>query len=400
MPNIKEKANIICLSNQLWDYPLWTNKKHVMSRLAQRGYPVVFVDPPINTGRLFFKQLMAKKWSVKRLNTLSYEDGGVTVFSPLNPVPANEKLAKTFCERINKLAKAKFDPSCKTVLWVYHVEIENIEVFLKELKYDILVYDCVDNYTAFPKYDTPEKKQKITAQEDFVVKKADIVFATAPGLVDRLSRLNPKTFYTPNVGDYERFSKVTELANQIPQDIQSIPRPRIGFTGAVDDYKFDKELVKRVASDYPSYSFIVIGPLALKDKEASVKELGFEGIPNIYFLGTRDYSLMPRYFAGFDAMLIPYQLNDYTVGGCFPIKFHEGLAAGLPVIVTNLPAYRPFADVCYISKSYNEFSQNIRHALEQNNDQLKHKRQAVARENDWEGKVDKMLSLIDTEVLK
>jgi len=39
--------------------------------------------------------------------------------------------------------------------------------------------------------------------------------------------------------------------------------------------------------------------------------------------------------------IIPYQINDYTVGGCFPVKFHDALSAGLPVVVTDLPAYAP-----------------------------------------------------------
>jgi glycosyltransferase involved in cell wall biosynthesis len=105
---------------------------------------------------------------------------------------------------------------------------------------------------------------------------------------------------------------------------------------------------------------------------------------------------MPKYYAGFDVTIIPYLLNDYTVGGCFPVKFHEGLAAGVPSVVTNLPAYAPFADVCYISKSANEFSQNIRRALEEDSEIKVKERQHVAKDNNWEGKVAKMLALIQS----
>jgi glycosyltransferase involved in cell wall biosynthesis len=398
MHNNEKKANIICLSNQLWSYPLWTNKRHVMTRLGKRGFNVIFVDPPINVGRLFFKHLLAGKWSLKRLFSLVYTDSTVTIFSPLNFVPIKGYLSKFFANKITKLAAKKFDPNLKTILWVYHVEMDGLQELIDNVKHDVLVYDCVDNYSAFPKHDTQAKKDKIIMQEEVLAKRADIVFATAPGLVDRLARLNPKTFYTPNVGDFERFNKAKDYAESIPEDISGISRPRVVFAGAVDEYKFDKELVKKIARDYQSYSFVIIGPAALKDREASAKELGFEGIDNIYFLGTRPYDQMPKYFAATDVFIIPYQLNDYTVGGCFPVKFHEALAAGLPVVVTDLPAYRSFSDVCYISKSTNDFSQNVRRALEENNDQRRKDRIVIAKANDWEGKVDRMIELIDSEV--
>ncbi|MFH1648182.1 MAG: glycosyltransferase family 1 protein, partial [Patescibacteria group bacterium] len=74
---------------------------------------------------------------------------------------------------------------------------------------------------------------------------------------------------------------------------------------------------------------------------------------------------------------------------------HEYLASGYPVVVTDLPAYTPFSDVCYISKDYNEFSQNIRKGLEEDSDPMVKKRQKVASQNTWDQKVAKMLSLIN-----
>lgn len=395
MTNYKgPKYNVICLSNQLWSYPLWTNKKHVSTRLAKQGHNVLFVDPPINTGRLFYRQICKGMWSIRRLIDRTYKADNITVFSPLDWNSNHEKLAEAHVQKIRNISEHIFDPKLKTVLWIYHVEISGLKNYIEGLDYDILVYDCVDNYSAFPKYNTPEKKEKLINQEKYLASKADVVFATAPGLVERLKKINENVHFTPNVGDYEKFIKVKDLKNSIPEEISSIPRPRIGFTGAVDNYKFDRELVKKIAQDYPNYSFVIIGPMALEDREASTKELGFENLGNIYFLGTKSYDEMPRYYAGFDAVIIPYQLNDYTVGGCFPVKFHEGLAAGLPVVVTDLPAYAPFSNVCYVSRGYNEFSQNVRRALEEDSEVKIKARQNVAKENNWDGKVDKMLSLI------
>lgn len=396
-----EKYNVICLSNQLWDFPNYTNKRLVMSRIAELGNSVLFVDPPINLGRVFIRQISRGNWGLKRILTQKKVDkSGVLVYTPLNVIPVSSVTSKFHVSQINSLAKKHFDPNLKTVLWVYHVQMLDLKKYLNEIKYDILVYDCVDNYLGFPEdnkfYSTTLPKSLVEAQESSLAKRADIVFATAPGLVEKLKKYNEDVYFTPNVGDYERFKDSKKLKNQIPKDLKEIPRPRVGYIGALDDYKFDYDLLKQSAKDNPDYSFVVIGPMALKDREASMEELGFGGLENVYFLGSRPYDQKQYYLAGFDADIIPYQLNDYTVGGCFPVKFHDSLAAGLPVVVTNLPAYLPFEKVCYISKTSDEFSNNIKRAVEEDSPEEMKKRQQVAKNNNWDGKVSKMLVLLQT----
>jgi glycosyltransferase involved in cell wall biosynthesis len=196
------------------------------------------------------------------------------------------------------------------------------------------------------------------------------------------------------VGDFDRFKNVRSKKYKIPEDLKDIKKPIIGFTGAVDEYKFDRDLMRKVALDYPSYSFVIIGPVGLKDREASKKELGFQDLENVHLLGTKEFTELPKYVARFDVMIIPYQLNDYTVGGCFPVKFLNHLAAGLPTVVTDLPTYAPFEDVSYISKNPNEFSHNIRIALEEDSEFKIKQRQEVSKVHTWDSKVENMLSLI------
>jgi hypothetical protein len=396
-----QKYNIVCLSNQLWDFPLWTNKRHVMSRLPRLGHNVLFVDPPINAGRLFLRHVMEGKWSIKRIITKKKKtQEGVTVYSPLNTHPLSQKYSIKHSKKIDKSARGLFkkDSSRKTILWVYHVEIKGLENYLKNIKHDFLIYDCVDNYEGFPKYDTPEKKKWISNQEKLLASRANIVFSTTPGLAEKLKKYNPKTFFTPNVGDFERFYNIREKRLKIPEDIKNLKKPIIAFTGAVDEYKFNRELMRKIVLDYPSYSFVIIDPVGLKDREASKKELGFEGLDNINFLGTKDYTELPKYLSRFDVMIIPYQLNEYTVGGCFPVKFLDYLAAGLPTVVTDLPTYTPFEDVCYISKNPNEFSHNIRKALEEDSPFKINQRKEVAKVHTWDSKVSNMLKLIDDSI--
>ncbi len=391
-----EKYNVVCLSNQLWDFPNWTNKRHVMTRLAKYGHSVIFVDPPINLGRVFLRQILRGHWPVKRLlRQWKIAPSGALVYTPLNLVPFARLTSKWHARRIKNLAKKFFkDSATKTLLWVYHVEIENLPVYIDTIPHDLLIYDCVDNYEAFPKHDTPEKKERIRKKEAYLASKADIVFASAPGLMDKLKKYNSRVFFTPNVGDFKKFFNAKARVQKLPDDLVNIPRPRVGFTGSLDEYKFDAKLMRLTAEKNPRVSFVLIGQIALKDKRANLESLGLADLPNIYFLGHKPYATLEEYYAGFDGYIIPYKLNDYTVGGCFPVKFHDALASGLPVVVTDLPAYLPFKDVSYIAKTPEEFAELVKKSLLENTQKREIERQKVAMENDWDGKVAKMLKLV------
>ena len=397
---MSEKYNIICLSNQLWLNDYWTNKSHVMSRLNKLGHKVLFVEPPINVGRVFAREVLRGAWPLERLLTQTKveEQSRVLIYSPLNVLPAADITSRWHIRRINKVARQYFDPDRKTILWIYHVQLKNLLDYIDGLKHDILIYDCVDNYLGFPEnsafYTTTVSKKQVAVQEEALAKKANLVFASAPGLADRLKEYNVNTHFTPNVGDYEKFKDV-KLLKELPDDLKNIKKPIIGFTGALDEYKFDAGLFKELAQNYPEYSFVLIGSLAVKGKNTTKESLGLADLENVHLLGPRPYAGIQNYFAGFDAFIIPYQLNDYTVGGCFPVKFHDALAAGLPVIVTDLPAYSFFKDVCYISKSYKEFSDNLEKALLEDSPEKIKARQEVAKDNNWDGKVANMLGLID-----
>jgi glycosyltransferase involved in cell wall biosynthesis len=396
---MESKFNVICFSNQLWDYPNWTNKRQVMYRLGEQGHKVIFVDPTINFGKVLLTQFKKGFFNFKRL-LLGYKiDENVLVYTPIRFLLLEKFYAKFFSQKINKLAKKHLNPEYKTVMWVYDVELPQLEVYLDNVNRDFLLYDCVDYYAGFPRYQTKEEKEKILAVEKNLTQRADLVFATAPGLVERLKKYNSKTFYTPNVGDFELFHNcVSKYKSQVPEKLKNIKHPIVGYIGAIDSYKFDYQLLKEAALKCPDYSFVIIGGSGLKDTEGSLNELGLENIPNIYFLGTVPFIESPKYMAHFDLDLIPYVLNDYTIGGCFPVKFFNSMAAGIPSVVTDMPVFTLYKDITYISKSYEEFINNIKKALEEDSDKKINERILIAKQNTYELKVANMVGLIKSHL--
>jgi glycosyltransferase involved in cell wall biosynthesis len=395
------KFNIICFSNQLWDYPNWTNKRHVMYRLGKMGYKIIFVDPPINFGKVLLTQFKKKFFNFFRL-LLGYKiEENVLVYTPIKFFPSEKFFAKFFSNKINKLAQKHLNPDLKTVMWVYNVEIPELDIYLTEVTRDFLLYDCVDYYAGFPRYETKDQKERILEIEKNLSKNSDLIFATAPGLVERLKKYNSKAFYTPNVGDFELFHNIKQkFSNQIPLKLENIKHPIIGYIGALDTYKFNYQLLKESALTYPDYSFVIIGDIALKDREGSLKELGLDNIPNIYFLGSVPFIETPQYMAHFDVELIPYVYNDYTVGGCFPVKFFNTMSAGIPSVVTDLPVFSLYKDITYISKTNDDFIENIKKALEENSSSKISDRVSIAKLNTWDLKVSSMSGILKSHLGK
>ncbi len=147
-----------------------------------------------------------------------------------------------------------------------------------------------------------------------------------------------------------------------------------------------------VAKKHSDKSLVLVGPTGVADDQPDLSQL--RKMDNVYLLGQKPYEQMPVYFSRFDVYIIPYNLNDYTVKGCFPVKFLDALAAGLPTVVTNLPAYEEFADVCYIAKDNEQFSQLIQTALDEDSKKHIAQRKSTAKQNSWDNKVDKMLRLM------
>ena len=92
---------------------------------------------------------------------------------------------------------------------------------------------------------------------------------------------------------------------------------------------------------------------------------------------------------------MPYRLDDYTKY-IYPLKMHEYLASGRPVVSAPICSVEDFSHIIGIAGSPQEWSNAIEHALsdEENSPARRSLRQRVAREHDWEVLVDKIARTI------
>jgi hypothetical protein len=381
--------NIVCLSPAPWDYPIWTNRQHIMARMA-KCHKVIYVFQPV-----FFKSSIKRNVSLKetkKISMLKKINDNLWTYTPFIIPFSNKSL---FIHRINVKISSMFLKKIllllgfdNYLLWFY--DPEGV-VYLDYLNPKLTCYDCVDEYSTMPYYNSSKRrKERLNRLENELIKKCDLVFTTAQNLYKQKKRLNPKTYLVENVGDFDHFNEVEREKLHTPTDISKIPSPIIGFVGALDDYKVDHDLLEYIAVKKPNWSIVLIGS-KMNSKE---KTDTFSKNDNIFYLGRKDYKKLPQYISHFDVCIIPYKINDYTKH-VFPIKFFEFLSTGKPVITTALPALKKYSRTARIASSYNEFIQAIEESIHYDSEGLKEKRINLAKNNTWEYRTEKLLSYIN-----
>jgi teichuronic acid biosynthesis glycosyltransferase TuaH len=160
---------------------------------------------------------------------------------------------------------------------------------------------------------------------------ADLVVAANPEVAATWRRRGRDVALVPYGCDAAAFAAVDRAP--IPLDVD-LPRPIAGFVGHVGE-RIDLRLLEAVAAR--GRSLLLVGPRHPRFEAARLATLLAR--PNVRWVGARPFESLPAYLGVMDAGLVPYTRSGFNVAS-FPLKTLEYLAAGLPVVATDLPAHR------------------------------------------------------------
>ena len=301
----KGRQTLICFSHLRWNF-VFQRPQHLMTRFA-KGRKVIFWEEPILKADL----------NAAAMETRICADSGVIVVTPQLP----ERMTGEERERaLRGLLDAMLDGlEGDLIRWYYTPMMLS---FSRHLQAVCTVYDCMDELANF-KFAPPE----LTSLERELMAEADVVFTGGYSLWEAKRDRHPNIHPFPSSVDRAHFARARRLRED-PADQASIPWPRLGFYGVVDE-RMDLDLLAALADARPDWSVVVVGPVVKIDPASLPKR------PNLFYLGGKTYDELPRYLAGWDVALMPFAINEST-RFISPTKTPEYLAAGRPVVSTPI----------------------------------------------------------------
>jgi len=158
---------------------------------------------------------------------------------------------------------------------------------------------------------------------------ADVIIAANPHVARSMEHEDSPVELIPFGCDYENFAKASVEAPDV-----TLTKPMAVFMGHVGD-RIDAALLGAIADR--GTNLLVVGPQHHGAHMAQFAEILDR--PNVQWVGSKDFEELPSYLMHAAVGILPYNHSRFNIGS-FPLKTLEYLAAGLPVVASDLPAIR------------------------------------------------------------
>ena len=288
---------------------------------------------------------------------------------------------------VNENLAGRLDEVCrdakKVVTCIYN--IAGIPVS-KLYRSDLVVYEYVDDISVTVS-GADDLSSAVSVHED-ILHSADLVVATASKLYEEALQKCRRVIFSPNAADYDFFSAPAEKHPRYAE-LQAKYSCVLGYYGALASW-FDYELVSRVAEAHPDWAWLLVGKKIDNDMERS----RIEKLPNVFYAPAVPYTELPSYVACCDIMTIPFVLNDITAATS-PVKLFEYMAAGKPVITSDMTECRSYRSV-HICSDAHSFIALAELALSRRNDpEYTELLRKEASENTWQSRARAVLEALE-----
>jgi teichuronic acid biosynthesis glycosyltransferase TuaH len=374
-------TDLIFVSLEDWD-DIWRRNQFVCAELARR-HPqarILFVAPPRNFSRdlatLNVKNLRGRSVTKPR----GFDN--IIVFRPEKLLPNSLSFGRSVNAAILRRQVRKMSAKLRMHRPLLWLNSEAAVHLVGRMSESASVYDITDDWISFQR--DPKQAELVRRNDRELCQKADAVIVCSQRLFEmKQSIAGGKLHLIPNGVDAAHYSAMPSSTTSKWQ------KPVFGYTGTVHPERLDLELIQAVAKKLKQGTLVFVGPNHLlepqKNTLLSTGRVAFgEPVP---------YERIPQIMAAFDVCIAPHRTSQF-VESLQPIKLWEYLAVGKPIVATDISGFRDYPNLVRIARSADEFAGQLLAALDEGA-LLTPQRQAIARDNSWQDRVDSIESVLN-----
>lgn len=398
-----ENRDFIITSSQAWDIKIGSTIKNTALEISKQNR-VLFVNTPLDMASrirsaISFRKnisyefrrrmdvLKGKASPLRKINeNLWILDCPFTLLS-VNKLPT---LLFNFFNRMNNRKMGKWIVEQTTLLgFKNYIHLIDTDLFrsryLKEYIHPAISIYYRRDYVI----EVPYWRKHGPRAEEGLARQSDIVMANSSYFAEQLRPMNPNTYVLNTGVNLELYDASRSWSK--PADMQHIPSPVIGYTGAILESRLNSGLIDEIVRQLPQCSFVFVGP-----EDEHFRQHNLHRQSNAYFLGRKEVDELPRYIRYFDVCINPQAVNPITDGN-YPLKIDEYLAMGKPVVATSTHTMRDvFIGYTYLATGKNEWISALYESLKEIGDkELKEKRITFAHTHSWGHSVNSIYQAIE-----
>lgn len=350
--------DVVIISPQYWgDY--WVSKHWIAYELSQR-VRTVFVEPPIWVGGIARNPWKYRTHLRRFFQPLRKIDRQLYVLSP-RFMPNGTRGEGDAMER-------------QTVESLHRMGIRRPIVLnfgtnfnlVKRINGLATVYYCVD-----PPFATPghENDEALTCEA------SNLVYAVSETYGQHLAQFctTQPQHVIPHGYAFAHARRIADDPSaSCPPELQSLPRPLLGFVGSIHDAYVDIDRVERLAKRRPEASIVLIGPYRNNPLGPDLSAAALRCLrkmPNVHLLGPRHFLDVPRYVKYFDVCLVLVNVKDYADEAMTKKRTHFKwliyLAMGKPIVAPRVDEADSISSLVYLSRDDEGYLSAIDRALEE-----------------------------------
>lgn len=235
----------------------------------------------------------------------------------------------------------------------------------------LTVFQATDKYDAYEEI----RDDYVTNAFRRLASESDVVLVSSKRLGTLLGEMNESVYHVSHGVDFDHFSQAKRNDLALPGDLESIPTPRLGYVGSLDQV-VDHELLRFVAQRKPGWHIVLVGP---HSGEADA----LRSLENVHLLGARPPEVVPAYLKGFDACLMPWKQDEW-ISFCNPIKTKEYLSAGRQVVTMHYDEVAEVERWLWVARSRDEFLSSLEAVVDRGETKDLSATEAWLRESTWE----------------